>query len=51
MITNLDRANWAAKAILASASRECDYGDSLGDLLGDLSALGRCPKLRFRCCA
>jgi hypothetical protein len=37
MITNLDRANWADKAILAFRKQtECDYRDGLGDLLCDL---------------
>jgi hypothetical protein len=37
MITNLDRANWADKAILAFREQTgCDHEDSLGDLLGDL---------------
>jgi hypothetical protein len=37
MTTNLDRANWADKSILAFREQtECDYGDSLGDLLCDL---------------
>jgi len=37
MITNLDRANWADKAILAFREQTgCDLEDSLDDLLGDL---------------
>jgi hypothetical protein len=37
MPTNLDRANWADKAILAFREQTgCDHEDSLGDLLGDL---------------
>ena len=37
MITNLDRANWADKAILAFREQTgCDHDDSLGDLLCDL---------------
>jgi len=37
MITNLDRANWADKAILAFREQTgCDHEDSLGDILGDL---------------
>lgn len=37
MITNLDRANWADKAVLAFREQTgCDYGDGLGDLLCDL---------------
>jgi hypothetical protein len=37
MITNLDRANWADKAILAFREQTgCDHEDGLGDLLGDL---------------
>jgi len=37
MITNLDRANWADKAILALREQTgCDHEDSLGGLLGDL---------------
>jgi hypothetical protein len=37
MITNLDRANWADKAILAFREQTgCDLDDSLGDLLCDL---------------
>ena len=37
MITNLDRANWADKAVLAFREQTgCDHEDSLGDLLGDL---------------
>jgi hypothetical protein len=37
MITNLDRANRADKAILAFREQTgCDHEDSLGDLLGDL---------------
>jgi hypothetical protein len=37
MITNLDRANWADKAVHVFREQTgCDYADSLGDLLGDL---------------
>jgi hypothetical protein len=37
MITNLDRANWADKAIRAFRDQTgCDHEDSLGDLLCDL---------------
>jgi len=37
MITNLDRANWADKAILAFREETyCDHAESLGDLLCDL---------------
>ena len=37
MMTNLDRANWADKAILALREQTGgDHEDSLGDLLGDL---------------
>jgi hypothetical protein len=37
MITTLDCANWADKAILAFREQTgCDLEDSLGDLLGDL---------------
>jgi hypothetical protein len=37
MITNLDRANWADKAILAFREETyCDHEESLGDLLCDL---------------
>jgi alpha-L-fucosidase len=37
MITTLDCANWADKAILAFRDQTgCDFEDSLGDLLGDL---------------
>jgi len=37
MVTNLDRANWADKAILAFREQTgCDHDDSLGDLLCDL---------------
>ncbi len=36
-VTNLDRAKWADKAILAFREQTgCDHEDSLGDLLGDL---------------
>jgi hypothetical protein len=36
-VTNLDRASWADKAILAFREQTgCDHEDSLGDLLGDL---------------
>jgi hypothetical protein len=36
-VTNLDRACWADKAILAFREQTgCDHEDSLGDLLGDL---------------
>jgi hypothetical protein len=37
MITNLDRANWADKAVRAFREQTgCDHEDSLGDLLCDL---------------
>jgi hypothetical protein len=37
MITNLDRANWADKAVLAFREETyCDHEESLGDLLCDL---------------
>jgi hypothetical protein len=37
MITNLDRANWADKAIMAFREETyCDHDESLGDLLCDL---------------
>jgi len=37
MITNLDRANRADKAVLAFREQTgCDHEESLGDLLGDL---------------
>jgi hypothetical protein len=37
MPTNLDRANWADKAVRAFREQtSCDYEDSLGDLLCDL---------------
>jgi hypothetical protein len=37
MITNLDRAKWAHKAIHAfRKATGCDYEDSLGDLIADL---------------
>jgi hypothetical protein len=37
MITNLERANWADKAVIAFREQTgCDYEDSLGDLLCDL---------------
>lgn len=37
MVTNLDRANWADKAVHAFREQTaCDYEDSLGDLLCDL---------------
>jgi hypothetical protein len=37
MITNLDRANWADKAIRAFRKEtRCDHEDSLGDLIADL---------------
>ena len=37
MPTNLDRANWADKAVRAFREQTgCDYEDSLGDLLCDL---------------
>jgi hypothetical protein len=37
MITNLDRANWADKAVLAfRGETHCDHEESLGDLLCDL---------------
>ena len=37
MVTNLDRANWADKAVHAFREQTgCDYADSLGDLLCDL---------------
>ena len=37
MVTNLDRANWADKAILAFRGQTgCEHADSLGDLLCDL---------------
>jgi hypothetical protein len=37
MVTNLDRANWADKAVLAFREQTgCEHADSLGDLLCDL---------------
>jgi hypothetical protein len=37
MITNLDRANWADKAVLAFREQTgCEHEESLGDLLCDL---------------
>ena len=37
MTTNLDRANWADKAIRSFRKQTgCDYEDSLGDLIADL---------------
>ncbi len=37
MITNLDRANWADRAVLAFREQTgCDHEDAFGDLLCDL---------------
>jgi len=48
MITNLDRANWADKAILAFREQTgCDHEDSLGDLLGDLMHWADARKFDF----
>ena len=44
MITNLDRANWADKAILAFREQTaCDHEGSLRDLLGEPQLTIRLP--------
>jgi hypothetical protein len=48
MITNLDRANWADKAVLAFREQTCcDPEDSLGDLLCDLMHWARVRNFDF----
>jgi hypothetical protein len=48
MITNLDRANWADKAILVFREQTgCDHEDGLSDLLGDLMHWAAVRKFDF----